>query len=413
MKKKPLLLATGLTVIVLAAGCGNKSADVATTEAATELSTEAVEGITGYLVENASDFVTLGDLKDLEVEKPVYEVTDEEVGMEVESRLYDYAEVKEVDRPAQDGDTLTVSLAATVEGETEPTIDEEDYPIELGYQEFGPQFDEQLMGVKAGDEKTFSCSFEDDTFYEEWIGKTVNFVVRVTRVEETITPEYTEEFVKDTLGYDSIEAFEASVRETLQEDNERQSDSDAGNSALYAAMNDSEFNGYPDQLYDSCKQEVNENYDNMAEMFGMTREELLEAYGMTEDDIESEVLLNVNQKLFVSALCQQEHITVTDEEYNAYLEEQYSFYGYEDAESFEQDYGKEYILWALYTEKASAYLLENAKVTEVPASLVEDEEIEEGVDAEEIDGLEEGADTEETDGLEEGADTEETGLLPK
>ena len=221
-------------------------------------------------------------------------------------------------RPVQEGDLVTVDVTATVEGESEPTLSEEDYTVELGYEEFGADFDQQMIGAQAGDEKEFSTAFGEDTWYEEWIDQTVNFEVTVKSVDELVQPEYTDEFVSDTLGYESKEAFETALRDELDAGYQDQSRDETRENAIIAAMDGCEFNGYPDKLYDTCEASVSETYTSFADSYGMSVEELYDAYGMTQEDVDAEIMDTVNRRLFISAICQAEDITVTSDEYTAF-----------------------------------------------------------------------------------------------
>lgn len=386
MKAKSFLLITGLAITLLATGCGNQQSQE---PEVTEASAKASAPITGYLVEDASKYVTLGTYLGMDVEKPVYQVSDEEIGYEIEYRLSEHAVPQEVDRASDLGDTLTADITATLEGESEAALDETDYSIILGDMEFGEEFDQQLTGVKKGEEKSFTCTLDESAWYEEWIGKTMDFTVTVKNIEETIRPEYTEEFVQDTLGYDSKEEFEQSLKESLEANYLEQSSLETRNNALAAAMEASTFNGYPDDLYQSSTQFVKEQYESQAELYGMTMDELYEAYGITEEDLELEILDDVNLRLFISALCTKEDLTVTEEEYTQFLEEQYSLYGYESTADFEEAFGRDYIVWALYEQKAGDFLVEKANLFETPINSYEDLGFEEE-DIDEMEGLEDG-----------------------
>ena len=183
MKKRYVLLLCAFALSASLFGCGNSkdSSESAQTEQSSPAQDDDGTVITGYLVDNADKYVTLGTYKGLEVEQPVYTASDEDVSMEIENTLYEYSTAAEVDRAAQSGDTLTVDLTATIEGESKPNLSETDYILELGYEEFGSDFDEKLTGSKTGDTLEFSCSYQDDTWYDDWTDKTVHFKVTVKK----------------------------------------------------------------------------------------------------------------------------------------------------------------------------------------------------------------------------------------
>ena len=227
-----------------------------------------------------------------------------------------------------------------------------------------------------------------------------NFEVTVKSVDELVQPEYTDEFVSDTLGYESKEAFETALRDELDAGYQEQSRDETRENAIIAAMDGCEFNGYPDKLYDTCEASVSETYTSFADSYGMSVEELYDAYGMTQEDVDAEIMDTVNRRLFISAICQAEDITVTSDEYTAFLESLYPDYGYDDAESFETDYGKDYLMWYLYENKVADYLVNNASLYESPVSMdaedleVYDEDTESETDGDTLEGLDD-ADAEE------------------
>ena len=396
MKKRYVLLLCAFALSASLFGCGNSkdSSESAQTEQSSSAQDDAGTVITGYLVDNADKYVTLGTYKGLEVEQPVYTASDEDVSMEIENTLYEYSTAAEVDRAAQSGDTLTVDLTATIEGESKPNLTETDYIIELGYEEFGSDFDEKLTGSKTGDTLEFSCSYQDDTWYDDWTDKTVHFKVTVKKIEENTIPEYTDDFVS-TLGYDSKDAFEAALKEQIQASYDEQSTAETRENVISTAMDACQFNGYPDKLYDSCKSTVEEQYSAFAEMTGMTLDDLYEAYDMSDDDIREEVMSTVNRRLFISALCQKEGLSVDTAEYSDYLDNNCYDYGFDDGTSFEENYGKENIMWMLYEQKAAAYLLLNAEISKTPVSTSEEDveisDTDDETDEEILDGLDDSA----------------------
>ena len=148
MKKKTglaaILFGTGLCLM---AGCGNNSS------AGNETGESVVDTETQVFFDyNVSDYVTLGDYKNLSVQYPVPVVTDEDVEMSIEELVSDYTEYNEdANRAAQEGDYLSIDFAGTIDGEEFDGGSAEDYEFTLGEDEFPEDFEKNLIGKKAGE----------------------------------------------------------------------------------------------------------------------------------------------------------------------------------------------------------------------------------------------------------------------
>ena len=194
-----------------------------------------------YLVENAASYVTLGDYDGVEVTKYTYEITDDMVQDEIHEELADASEEESTNAPSEDGDIVYLTLTSTVEGEE--AGDPEETFITLGQEEYGAEFDQKLTGVSTGDKVEFTVEYGDDIWQEEWIGKKVAFSAEVTDVTKSITPEYNEDYVKEYTGYDTVEEYEASVKEYLQESYEEQSYYDEVEALMAACIDRTTFTG--------------------------------------------------------------------------------------------------------------------------------------------------------------------------
>lgn len=401
MNQKKLLILLGLSAAFTLTACGSKNTDAQTAvteaqaaetedtqKAATEkndmektggedgsteellLDTEddtdteaALDPVTpsDYLIKNASEYVTLGELDGIEVTKYVYEITDDMVDEAIQNDLDMYSYEEEADRASADGDIVYLDLTCAVQGSDEDAETESTY-FSIGYEEYGTEFDEQLTGVKAGDHLTFSITFDDDIWIEEWIGQTVDFTADITSVCEIFTPEYDEEFIAEYTDYETAEEYEAALRDQLVLEYEDISYSDALDSLFETAISNSEFSSYPEDLYDACKEELLSFYGAFV---GTTEEEeIYEAFGMTEDDIRSDIEYSVYRRLLVSAICEEKGIELTQEDYFTYLEENASYYDYDNASDFEADYTRSTLIWSLYESKVADLLYESAEVTE-------------------------------------------------
>lgn len=356
--KKYVLVLLGLSLMLSLAACGK--------EDDSSLNSDS-KGKT----ENSGEYVTLGEYKNIPVTKNVYTVSQEALEEEVEMTLDEYSEELQVDRASQDGDELTLYFTASVDGEVMEDYSEDGYYLFLGEEEYGSEFDEKLTGVKAGDHLTFSITYPEDD-ESEYSGETVDFDVTVDTVTEYVLPEYTEEFVKENLEYDSIEAFEADLKATLEEEYEDTSLSELQEDLITQVIENAVFGEYDEEVYQMYCDAMAESYQEYAEMYGMEYEELLSAFGMTEEDLEEEALDSLQRDSVIEAIAEAENITVSDEEYEealaGYAEEE----EYDDTESYVEEYGEDNIRSWILEEKVLNFLMENADITEQEAEYGEE-----------------------------------------
>ena len=383
MSKKHLLLIAGMLAAASLAGCGkeepkeetefttNAPSDTAeedvvledSEESATE-SAEELSPITpsDYLVEDASKYVKLGDLSELKADQYIYEVTDEMVQEQIQSDLEYMAEEEEVDRAAAEGDVVYADVKSSIQGEADSEYTESTY-FTVGNEEYGPDFDKELIGASAGDTLTFSCSFGDDIWMDEWIDQTVDFEVTVTSVCELDIPEYNDDYVKEYTGYSTTEEYEEAVRETLVSQYEDTGYSDAVDSLFESAIEASQFSGYPEDLYDSCRLEIVDTYVGFSG--GSSEDDIYDTFDMTAEDIDTETLSTVNLRLLVSALCEENGIELTEEDYFDFVEGFAAYYGYDSAVQFESDSTRTALVWAMYENEVAQLLYDNAEITPI------------------------------------------------
>ncbi len=327
-----------------------------------------------YLVENAADYVTAGDFSGLSATEYQYEITDDDVKDEAIYQLGLYDEEKEVSRGAEAGDVIYFDYSYTVKDTGEE--DEDSSVLDLGEAEYGEAFDENLMGAEAGDTLNFTIAFdeeeEDDTLFLEdaWYGETVDFEVSVESVCEIVEAVYSDETVAENSDYDTIEDFEAAVRESLEYEYEETGYYDAVSDLIEQAMNLCEFSGYPEDLYDVCYNETVYTYTSF--MGTDDIDEILDLFGMTEDDLADEVVSLVNERLLVSYICVENGIEISEEDYAEYIDECAYYYGYDSTEDFTDALAEEdvsYLVWTLYETEAGDYLYDLADISFETASL--------------------------------------------
>ena len=310
--------------------------------------------------------VDLGEYKGIEVDKPIYTVTEEDIDSYIESLVYDYAESNVVDRASKEGDCLTINFTVSSEGEVLYDYSEEPYYIYIGDEEFGAEFDTKLIGKTAGETEKFSITYDADYIDAEFAGKTIDYDVTVTEVTEEIYPELTDEFITNDLGYESYDKMVEEIKKELAKENNSESDYSVNENILQTIIDSSTFNDYSEELYASCKQSSEDSYAEYAEMFGCsTTEELYEIFGMTEDDVEVEIMNQVYRIIVIDAISEKEDLALTNTEYKEGTVKLAEEMGYESANDFVKDYGEESVYMWILEEKVLDFLVENAKINEV------------------------------------------------
>ena len=135
-------------------------------------------------------------LEGIEITRPVAEVTDADVDKMLDNLRRQRMGWQEVDRPAREGDQITVDFEGFVDGEPLEGGKAENMPIVVGGGRLIPSLEEQLAGLEPGEEKTLQVTFPDDYHVEDLAGKAAEFRIRVHKVEEPALPELDDEFAR-------------------------------------------------------------------------------------------------------------------------------------------------------------------------------------------------------------------------
>ncbi len=159
------------------------------------------------------------ELESVEVERPVVEITDEDLDRMIEKLREQRREWKEVDREAREGDQVMVDYEGRIDGEAFEGGSGENMAVELGAGRMLKEFEEGLVGMKAGDEKTVDVSFPEDYHGKEVAGKTAQFTLKVKQVSEPQLPELDADLIK-SFGVESgeIEDFRKDVKANMEKE---------------------------------------------------------------------------------------------------------------------------------------------------------------------------------------------------
>ena len=167
--------------------------------------------------------VTLGDYKGLEIEKAEAEVTDAQVQAELDRMAQNVASTETVERAAEMGDTANIDFEGFENGVPFNGGKGENHDLKLGSGSFVPGFEEQVVGMSAGEEKDIDITFPED-YHKELAGKAVVFHVKCNKVTTTNVPEQDDEFAKDVSEFESLEELKADIRAKALENAQKQID---------------------------------------------------------------------------------------------------------------------------------------------------------------------------------------------
>lgn len=178
--------------------------------------------------------VTLGQYRGLEVEKAEATVTDEQVQAELDRMAQNVASTETVERAAEMGDTANIDFEGFDNGVPFEGGKGENFDLKLGSGQFVPGFEEQVVGMSAGEEKDIDITFPED-YHKDLAGKPVVFHVKLNKVTVTNVPEQDDEFAKDVSEFDTLEELKADIRAKALEQAQKQIDSAFENAAVEKA----------------------------------------------------------------------------------------------------------------------------------------------------------------------------------
>ena len=161
--------------------------------------------------------VSLNPFSGIEIERPTAQITEADVDRVLENIRKQRMEWSVVERDSKIGDRVRIDFKGLLESGGFPGNEAQDMPVELGKQRMIPGFEENLTGVSAGAQLSFTLRFPSDYHRAEMAGKEVRFDVKVNTVEEARLPELTEEFVRSLGVVDAtVESLRKDVRQNMQ-----------------------------------------------------------------------------------------------------------------------------------------------------------------------------------------------------
>ncbi len=258
---------------------------------------------------------TLGEYKGVEVEQPELVVSDEDVDAELEKLRQEMAPLRNVtDRAIAAGDLAVIDFTAYDQGEEMKHVGGRDFSVDVGSGHIGPEFEDNLLGLKAGEESTFKVDFPANFGNMLLAGKSIEFAVQVKEVKERVLPELDDEFAKDVdADLATLDELRLHIREKRRQEMEEARRGDLVDRVMKVILENHDFEVPPRLVaheIDSMIKELETNLENQGlslEAAGINRESLVEQY---KEGAEK----RVRGDFILKKIAEQEEIKVADED---------------------------------------------------------------------------------------------------
>ena len=306
--------------------------------------------------------VELGQYKGVEAPKAAVTVSDEEVEAELDRKANEVARIVTVERPAQEGDTVVIDYKGLKDGVPFEGGSAEGYELRLGSHSFIPGFEDQLIGVSAGEEKTLNITFPADYHAKELAGAPVVFEVKVHEVKETQVPAKDDELAKDVSEFDTLAELKEDLRKQIQTRKDEEA-SRAFESALMEKVAEAAKLELPDAMVEAEVDSELQNFDYQLRSQGMSLEQYSKMLGGDlsgfRNSIRPSAEKQVRLRVVLNAIAEAEGIEVSEEDKNAEyakLSEQYGM----DVEKLKTVVPQNEIVTDLKVRKARDLVIANA-----------------------------------------------------
>ncbi|MDP8949387.1 MAG: trigger factor [Actinomycetota bacterium] len=263
---------------------------------------------------------TLREYRGVEVPKEGVEVNDERVDEQLEQMRGQFATLAAVeDRPVREGDFVIIDFRGErmTTGEPLEGGEAEDYMLEVGRGELLPDFEKELVGLKAGERKQFGVTFPVDYAEESLRGQSVLFRVHVKEIKERDLPPLDDEFAKEASEFETLEELRAAVREQIEAAEERRVEGEFRAGVLDAVAKEAAVE-VPEVMVDEKVEEMLGSFERSLRAQGMEPGQYYQLAGTSAEEIKGRVRPDaadtVKKELTLDAVATAENIRASEDE---------------------------------------------------------------------------------------------------
>ncbi len=310
--------------------------------------------------------IKLGKYKGIQIKKIEYNVADEDIEHELGHMAERNARMINVeDRPVKKGDITIIDFEGSIDGVKFDGGKAEGHELEIGSNAFIPGFEDQIIGMKIGEERDINVTFPEKYFMDDLSGKDAVFHIKLHEIKKKELPKIDDDFAKDTSEFDTLKELKNSIKEKLEEENKSRAKYETEEEILKAVSKNTEVeipSGMVETELDNMMKDVETrlsyqgmNMETYLKMMGKTMEEL-------RNDCKDEAESSVKTKIILEQIIKEEKIEPSQEKINEKIAELSKIYGKTEEELKQNEAFVEYVTKNLQNDLVVEFLVDNAKI---------------------------------------------------
>ena len=311
--------------------------------------------------------VKLGKYKEIPLKKIEYKVTDEDIDHEINHMAEHNSRMVTVeDREVKDKDIVTIDFEGFTDGKPFEGGKAENHELTIGSKTFISGFEDQIIGMKIGEEKDIKVTFPKDYFSKDLAGKEATFHVVLHGIKEKQLPTIDDEFAKDVSEFDTLKELKDSIKEKMEKENEERAKHETEDAAIEEVCKNTNID-IPEGMVELEIDNIMQNLDQRLNYQGLNLEQYLKMMGKSEGDFrkdyKEQAEKNVKTRLVLEQIVKDEKIKEDEKYIKEKLEEMAKQYNrkIEDLEKNEEL--KNYLAESSKTEQAVKLVVDNAKIS--------------------------------------------------
>ena len=307
---------------------------------------------------------TVKDYKGIEVKKSATRVTKKDVDAELDKMLEKNARIVTVeDRSLETGDITSIDFDGYVDGVAFDGGKAENFELTIGSGQFIPGFEDQMIGMKIGEEKEVNVTFPKEYHAEDLAGKAAIFKVKLHSIKSKVLPEADDEFAKDVSEFNTLEEYKKDLNTKIKTRKDAEAKAAKETEAMDKFVENVEVT-VPEGMIDNEVDKMLEEMQSNLSYQGLNIDQYLQYMGMGIEDYKKEMresaLKRIKLQLGLEFVAVEEKVKVSEKDIDTKMKALVAQYGSQDEDSLlKNENARNYMKQELMNEKTIAAIVDN------------------------------------------------------